>query len=75
MNIISQQRSVMESGEAVGMTVWKTQWFAPLLTISPGETYSLSDAEIAVAAAQSGSFDFLNRPEENIYTLEDGQEL
>ncbi len=77
MNVISQQQAIMESGEVVDTTVW-TVWkpllCAPLIGL-PGAVNSLSDAEIAAAAAQSGSFDFLNRPEENIYTLEDGQEL
>lgn len=74
MNVVSQQQVVTLSGEAVDMSKWKGT-VSGALTGSPGETYSLSDAEIAVAAAQSGSFDFLNRPEEDLYTLEDGQEV
>lgn len=43
----------------------------------PGIARSLSDAEVAVAVAQSGSFNFLDHldhPEEDVYTLEDGRE-
>ena len=44
------------------------------LTSLPGNERSLPDAEVSVAVTQSGSFDFLSHPEEDVYTLEDGRE-
>ncbi|HAO20649.1 MAG TPA: hypothetical protein DCQ37_09380 [Desulfobacteraceae bacterium] len=35
----------------------------------------MDDAEILFAAEQTGSFDFLHEPSEDIYTLEDGEPL
>lgn len=35
----------------------------------------MSDAEVLLAAEQTGSFDFLNDSSEDIYTLEDGEPL
>jgi len=35
----------------------------------------ISDAEVLLAAEQTGSFDFLNDSSEDIYTLEDGEPL
>ncbi len=35
----------------------------------------MDDAEILLAAEQTGSFDFLHEPSEDIYTLEDGEPL
>ncbi len=32
----------------------------------------MNDEEIILAAEKAGTFDFLNEPEEDIYTLEDG---
>jgi hypothetical protein len=39
------------------------------------EKSEMSDAEILFAAEQTGSFDFLHEPSENIYTSEDGEPL
>jgi len=56
-----------------GKTIeWSVTVHAPMTGIQGGAT-SLTDAELAAAAAQSGTFGFLAHPEEDIYTLEDGR--
>lgn len=35
----------------------------------------MSDEEVLLVAEQSGSFDFLNDPSEDIYTLQDGEPI
>jgi len=35
----------------------------------------MSDAELLLAAERAGSFDFLNDPSEDVYTLADGEPL
>lgn len=42
---------------------------------SPGAVRTLSDGELATAAAESGAFRFLEHPDEDIYSLEDGREV
>lgn len=54
--------------------VWKVVVLGTM-TGSPGAGRTLSDADMAAAAAQSASFDFLRDPEEDIYTLDDGREV
>jgi hypothetical protein len=39
------------------------------------ENTELSDTEILLAAEQTGSFDFLHEPSEDIYTTDDGEPL
>ncbi|MCD4699810.1 MAG: hypothetical protein K8R91_04475 [Phycisphaerae bacterium] len=74
MNTVLEQQVVTIPGEAVDASTWEMV-VCGTFTSSPGASNSMSDDEIAAAAAQSGSFDFLNRPKEDLYTLEDGQEV
>jgi hypothetical protein len=43
--------------------------------IQSAENTELSDTEILLAAEQTGSFDFLHEPSEDIYTTDDGEPL
>lgn len=56
-----------------GKTVeWSVTVHAPMTGIHRGAR-SLTDTELAAAAAQSGTFQFLEHPKEDIYSLEDGR--
>ena len=72
MNVPVAQEPTRVPGKAV---VWRVETFYASMTASPGAANSLSDAELAGAVAQSGAFKFLEHPEEDIYTLNDGREV